>query len=95
MIKASLNGVVIAQSDATIVIEGHHYFPPTSVDTTKLQISSTRSQCPWKGLASYYNVMIADEKLEDSAWTYPDPSKAAQEIKDYVAFWDGVKVEVL
>ena len=93
MVQARLDGVTIAASEATIVVEGNHYFPPASIDWEKLQASDTRSRCPWKGLASYYDVVVDGERRTDAAWTYPLPSEAANEIKDYVAFWNGVRVE--
>lgn len=93
MAKAILNGVAIAESDATVVVEGNHYFPPDAVDWEKLQASETQSRCPWKGLAHYYDVVIGDERRSDAAWAYPDPSEAAKEIKDHVAFWNGIQVQ--
>ncbi|MEM7284320.1 MAG: DUF427 domain-containing protein [Pseudomonadota bacterium] len=95
MIQATLNGTTIAESDATIVIEGNHYFPPTSIDWDSLEPSDTQSRCPWKGLASYYHIVVDGERSTDAAWTYPEPSEAAKEIKEYVAFWNGVHVEEL
>ena len=91
--KAIWNGAVLAESDKTIVVEGNHYFPPDSVNREYLQESSTRTTCPWKGLASYYSVVVDDQPNRDAAWTYPNPKPAAAQIKDHVAFWRGVKVE--
>ena len=91
--KAIWNGAVLAESDKTIVVEGNHYFPPDSVNREYLQESSTRTTCPWKGLASYYSVVVDDQPNRDAAWTYANPKSAAAQIKDHVAFWCGVKVE--
>lgn len=91
--KASWNDTVIAQSDDTAVVEGNHYFPPDSVTKEYLQPSSTHTICPWKGEASYYNVVVNGEYNKDAAWYYPEPKDAAAEIKDRIAFWRGVKVE--
>ncbi len=87
------NGAVLAESDKTIVVEGNHYFPPDSVNREYLQVASTHTTCPWKGLASYYNVVVDGNVNQDAAWYYPDPKPAAAQIKDHVAFWRGVKVE--
>lgn len=92
-IKAYWNDVELAKSGETIVVEGNHYFPPDSVNWSTLEESDRRSMCPWKGQASYYHVVVNGERNPDAAWTYPEPSKAAQKIKDYVAFWHGVRVE--
>jgi uncharacterized protein (DUF427 family) len=90
--KALWNNQVIAESDQTIVIENNHYFPADSVKQEFIKPSATHTTCPWKGLASYYTVEVNGEQNRDAAWYYPDPKPAAAEIKDYVAFWKGVKV---
>lgn len=91
--KAVWQGEVIAESDKTIIIEGNHYFPPDSVKRAYLESSATTSVCPWKGTASYYNVVVEGQVNKDAAWYYPDPKEAASQIKDYVAFWRGVEVQ--
>jgi len=91
--KASWNNAVLAESDDTVVIEGNHYFPSDSLNRQFFQESSTHSVCPWKGEASYLNVVVNGEVNKDAAWFYPEPKPAASEIKDRVAFWRGVKVE--
>jgi uncharacterized protein (DUF427 family) len=92
MPKATWNGAVIADSNETIEIEGNHYFPPQSVNMQYIEDSSTHSTCPWKGEASYYHIVVNDEKNQDAAWYYPQPKEAASQIKDYVAFWKGVEI---
>ncbi len=91
--KAIWNNATIAESDKTIVIEGNHYFPPDSISKEHFQSSNKHTTCPWKGEASYYNVVVNGEVNQDAAWFYPEPKPAAAEIKDYVAFWRGVKVD--
>jgi uncharacterized protein (DUF427 family) len=91
--KATWNGAVLAESDKTIVIEGNHYFPPDTINQEYFQNSSTHTTCPWKGEASYYDVLVNGQVNKDAAWYYPEPKPAANEIKDRVAFWRGVKVE--
>jgi uncharacterized protein (DUF427 family) len=91
--KASWNGATIAESDDTIVIEGNHYFPREAIRQEYFQESNTHTTCPWKGEASYFSVVVNGETNKDAAWYYPNPKPAAAEIKDYVAFWRGVKVE--
>jgi uncharacterized protein (DUF427 family) len=91
-VRATWKGEVIADSDKTILVEGNHYFPPDSVKRALLSDSSRHSHCPWKGDASYYDVTVSDESNPGSAWYYPQPYDAAAEIKDYVAFWNGVEV---
>jgi uncharacterized protein (DUF427 family) len=93
MPKATWKGAVLAESDATIVVEGNHYFPPDSLRAEFFSPSTKHTDCPWKGKASYRNVEVKGERNEDAAWYYPAPFPAAQQIKDYVAFWKGVHIE--
>jgi uncharacterized protein (DUF427 family) len=93
MPTAIWNGAVIAQSDATIVIEGNHYFPPSSVNTEYLRENDSRTTCPWKGMASYFDVTVDRQVNRGAAWYYPDPKPAATDIRNWVAFWRGVRVE--
>jgi uncharacterized protein (DUF427 family) len=90
--KAIWKDKVLAESDKTIVIEGSHYFPPDSILKEYFSESGTHTICPWKGQASYYNVVVDDDVNRDAAWYYPEPKDAAKEIKGYIAFWRGVDV---
>ena len=92
MVKATWNGAVIAESDATVVVEGNHYFPREAVDPAVLSDSATTTVCPWKGTAHYHSITVGGETNTDAAWYYPDPKPAAAEIKDRIAFWRGVVV---
>jgi len=91
--KATWNGTVIAQSDDTVVVEGNHYFPESSLNKQYFTFSNHRTSCSWKGQAHYYSLMVNGEMNPDAVWYYPEPSEAAREIKGRVAFWNGVKVE--
>jgi len=90
--KAIWKGKVIAESDATEVVENNHYFPADSIKREFFKPSTTHSVCPWKGTASYYTVVVDGAENKDAAWYYPAPKDAAKEIKDRVAFWRGVEV---
>lgn len=92
MVQASWNGQVIAESDATVIVEGTHYFPRSSVREDVLVPSDTTSVCPWKGTASYYNLTVDRKRNPDAAWYFPDPQEAAGNITDHVAFGGGVEV---
>ncbi len=92
MARATWMGATIAESDATIVIEGNHYVPPDAVHPHHIAASATQTTCPWKGTASYYDVVVNDDRNAGAAWYYPTPKSAAAEIAGYVAFWRGVQV---
>ena len=93
MPKASWKNTIIAQSDATVVVEGNHYFPRESLVEACFSESDHTTRCGWKGTASYFNVVVDGAVNRDAAWYYPTPKAAAQEIAGYVAFWKGVVVE--
>lgn len=93
MAKAVWNGAVLAESDACRIIEGNHYFPLASVRREHLRASETHTVCGWKGVASYYDVVVNGAVNKDAGWYYPNPKPAAREVKDSVAFWRGVEIE--
>ena len=93
MKRASWNGTVIAQSDSCVVVESNQYFPANAVRCEFLRDSSTYTGCPWKGTASYYDVVVNGETNKDAAWYYPVTKSAADNIRGFIAFWKGVKVE--
>ena len=93
MPRAFWNDVVLAESDDTIVVEGNHYFPPEAIEAKYFEPSSHRTLCPWKGVASYYDVVVEGSRNAGAAWFYPEPTPAASAITGYVAFWRGVRVE--
>jgi uncharacterized protein (DUF427 family) len=92
MTTATWNGTVIADSDETVIVEGNHYFPRTSVRADVLRESDTSSVCPWKGTASYYSLEVGGQTNPDAAWYYPTPKDEAKQILDHIAFWNGVEV---
>jgi uncharacterized protein (DUF427 family) len=91
--KAIWNGAVIAQSDETVVVEGNHYFPESSLNRDYVTFSNHHTMCSWKGQASYYSLLVNGEMNTDAAWYYPDPKPEADNIKGHIAFWKGVKIE--
>ncbi|HEX3549373.1 MAG TPA: DUF427 domain-containing protein [Candidatus Elarobacter sp.] len=91
--KAIWNDTVLAQSDATEVVEGNQYFPPDSIAKEYFKPSETHTICPWKGTASYYTLDVNGKQNADAAWYYPQPKDAAKNIEGYVAFWKGVEVK--
>lgn len=93
MAKVIYNGIVLAESNNTKVIEGNQYFPPESINMAYFKPTDLHTTCFWKGKASYYTIEVNGNTLDNAAWYYPEPSEAASEIKDYVAFY-GNKVSI-
>ena len=92
MVRAIWSGEVLAGSDQTIVVEGNHYFPPTSISEEFFSESGSHTICSWKGVASYYDVQVNGQMNNNAACYYPAPQPAAEKIAGYVAFWHGAKV---
>ena len=90
--KAIWKDTLIAESPDTVVVDGNHYFPESSLKREFVTFSNHKTMCPWKGQASYYSLMVNGELNTDAAWYYADPKPEAANIKGRVAFWKGVNV---
>ena len=90
--KATWNGVVVAESDDTVIVEGNHYFPESALNQDYVTFSNHKTSCPWKGQASYYSLLVNGELNTNAAWYYPDPKPEAANIRGRVAFWKGVAI---
>jgi uncharacterized protein (DUF427 family) len=90
MPKATWNGTVLAEADTakTQLVEGNVYFPPDAVNKAYLRESQTHTVCPWKGTASYYDVVVEGKTNKDAAWYYPETKDAAKHVGGHVAFWE-------
>lgn len=93
MPRAIWNGNVVAESERFETVERNVYFPPDSLRREYFRDSDTTTECPWKGTAHYYTLVVEGAETRDAAWFYPDPKPAARDIKDHVAFGKGVTVE--
>ena len=91
--KAIWNDTILAETEDTVVVEGNHYFPADAIHKEYFRESQTHTSCPWKGQASYYDVVVDGKVNSGAAWYYPEPKEAASQIKDHVAFWKGVQVQ--
>jgi uncharacterized protein (DUF427 family) len=92
MATATWNGVVIAESIDTVIVEGNHYFPRESL-TAEVTESAKTTVCPWKGTANYLNLVVDGAENPDSIWFYAVPKEGAKEIAGRVAFWKGITVQ--
>lgn len=91
--KAIWNGKVLASSEQTIVVEGNHYFPIEDVDLTYFEKNDEHTTCAWKGIASYYDLVVDGKRNKSAAWYYPEPKPEAEMVKGRIAFWKGVEVK--
>ena len=91
--KATWNNTVIAESDDTVVLEGNHYFPESSLKREFVTFSNHKTTCAWKGQASYLSLLVDGELKADAIWYYADPKPQAEEIRGRVAFGNGIQVK--
>jgi uncharacterized protein (DUF427 family) len=76
------------------------YLPPAEVRIDLLVPGSGLSRCEWKGQARYWSLVLSDHRLENMAWSYPDPLPGFEAIREYLSFYparvecyvDGVRV---
>ena len=90
--RATWNGVVLAESDDTVQVEGNHYFPRASLEEQYLEPSDHHTTCAWKGEASYFDVVVDGQRNPAAVWWYPQPKEGAEAVADRVAFWKGIEV---
>ena len=93
MVKAIWNEQIIAESNNTIILEGNHYFPKKDIKQEFFTKTNHHTTCPWKGEASYYTITVKGKENKNAAWYYPSPSDDAKQIKDHIAFWNGITIE--
>ncbi|MDB5367079.1 MAG: hypothetical protein JWM77_3006 [Rhodospirillales bacterium] len=93
MARAKWKSQILAESDKVEILEGNLYFPADTLRQEFFRDSKTTTVCPWKGTASYYDVIVDGEVNKDAAWVYREPKRAAANIAGHIAFWRGVEVE--
>lgn len=89
--KAVLNDELLADSVDVLLLEESGfqpviYFPPGDVRTTGLQQSDSRTTCPFKGEAAYWQASL-DGDWVDVAWYYREVYREVEPIAGYVAFY--------
>jgi uncharacterized protein (DUF427 family) len=98
---------VVVEVDGVVVADSHqprllfetglpvrYYLPKTDVRMDLLRASEHHTDCPYKGTASYYDVVVDGTTHTNLAWWYPGPVLESAKIAGYVAFYDE-KVDVL
>lgn len=101
-VKVRVGGRTVAESESPMVLfetglPPRYYLPPADVDRSLLSASETRTVCPYKGVASYWNVRVEGAEAEDAAWSYPDPNPESSRVEDHLCFYEGkegVEVEI-
>ncbi len=94
MKQAVWHGQVIARSDATIEIDGYHYFPRASVrmELLRAAVKTPRDQqCPHG--VQFFDVADGGRSSARNAWSYEQPGAAMHKVDRWISFWDEVEVQ--
>ena len=92
-VAVRINGEVVADTDEALTLQEStypavQYIPLRDVVTQRLKPSDTETYCPFKGEASYFDVVTeAGQIVDDAIWTYKQPYPAVAAIADHVAFY--------
>ena len=92
-VKVRVNGEVVAETQRPKVLfetglPPRYYFPPEDVREEALVPSDKETQCPYKGVASYYSVEVGGQRVEDLVWYYPEPIPEAAKIKGHLCYFN-------
>ncbi|MFF7202559.1 DUF427 domain-containing protein [Streptomyces sp. NPDC008141] len=93
-VRVEIEGTTVADTHTPVLLfETHlpvrYYFPRDDVRLDLLTPTDAHTRCPYKGVATEYWSWEGDGAvLPDIAWSYPDPLRQVEIIKDRVAFYN-------
>jgi uncharacterized protein (DUF427 family) len=96
-VRVLRKGSVLAESGRAMVLfetglPPRWYLPREDI-VAELRPSENVTGCPYKGVASYFSVVIGGRVTPDIIWTYVDPRPEATAIKGLLAFY-GERVDI-
>ena len=93
--QAIFNGMVLAESDDIVKVDGNPYFPREAMNTEFFRESSYITVCGWKGTARYWDVVVGDQVITNAVWAYDTPKPKAESIRERFAFYRGKGVTLI
>ena len=91
-VRVLYEGHLIADTPRALVLREASYpaviyIPREDAAMAFLARTTHSSHCPYKGDASYYNIVRDGRFAENAVWSYEDPYPAMAAIKDHLAFY--------
>lgn len=85
-------GIAIAESTNALRLQEATYpaviyIPRADIHAEAFLRSARTTHCPYKGDASYYDLVVDDMRRPDAVWSYEHPYPAVAAIRDHVAFY--------
>lgn len=92
-VRIEVGGVTVAESvRPTLLFETglpvRYYLPKTDVRMDLMEPSDRSTECPYKGTAEYWSVVIAGDRHDDIVWSYPFPTLESAPIGGLMCFYD-------
>lgn len=92
-VRVEIAGVTMAETNRPSLLfetslPTRYYLPAADVDMAYLTPTDSQTRCPYKGIASYWNVAIGDKVYKDLVWSYPDPIPECPKIKGLLCFYN-------
>ena len=92
LIRVEFAGVLIASTTSAYrVLETSqppaYYLPLADISPNVLRPTEGQSFCEWKGIASYFDIVVGTAVSPSAAWYYPNPTPEFEAIADHVAFY--------
>jgi len=91
-VSAIYQGITLADSNRVMLLQETRiapvcYFPREDVRMDLFERSDNVTYCPFKGNAAHYSLRVGEIAADNILWSYEDPSKDSEHIRDYVAFY--------
>ncbi len=92
-VRIVVNGETIAETRRPFVLfettlPPRYYIPREDVRMDRLEPTDLKTRCPYKGIASYWNVRTGDRLAQNIVWSYLDPIPECPKIKDLLSFYN-------
>jgi uncharacterized protein (DUF427 family) len=94
LVRVTLSGAVVAETRSALSLQEAGdlpvlYIPRADVRPDAIRRSARHSHCPYKGDATYFDLVVNEAERVDAAWSYEEPFPAVAAIRGHLAFYPG------